>query len=273
MRYLFILFISIWIVFPIKAQEVSDFEKLLPVLTLPPKGKEILPANTAELEKIFNTAPGTLPRVFVKKLPSDFKEKGNKKLYAKIIGALILRENEQILSEQVLFNLLKQKNDNNIPWTKTEQQYFDNLVQKYDAVLLKTIPTQINNLFYKIDQIPVSLAIAQSALQTDWGTKNLNTPYAQKGWINNDKYDEVPYPDFISATNAYVLEMNATPNYEDFHRLRMESTSEKNQKSSLQIVQGLRTYMPEEVDYTDKVKSILTQHPFLFDFDEVILEK
>ena len=69
-----------------QAEELSDkFEKLLPVMTAKVEGKEITPKTTEELEKIFNTEKGTVPRLFVKKLPKDFAQKGSKELYAKVL--------------------------------------------------------------------------------------------------------------------------------------------------------------------------------------------
>ena len=96
--------------FSVHAEDLSQkFEKLLPIMTAQVKGKEITPKTTAELEKLFNTEKGTVPRLFVKKLPDDFSKKGTKELYAKVFTALILRENEQILGDRYLFLILKEK--------------------------------------------------------------------------------------------------------------------------------------------------------------------
>ena len=171
----------------------SDFDRLLPILSKKFPEKEISPATTAELKALFKTSDEELPRVFIKKLPSDFAQKGDKKLYSKIITALILRENEQILNERILFMLLKEKADKGEKWTPQEQAYFDYLVDKYDAIVLKTIPTKINDLVMKIDESPPSLAVAQSALDTDFGKKNMDSPFGQMGWLDNQTYAPVKY--------------------------------------------------------------------------------
>ena len=171
----------------------SDFEKLLPVLTKEKNEQEIAPKTTEELKELFKNSDKELPRVFVKKLPADFAQKGDKELYSKIITALILRENEQILNERILFLLLKDKADKGQAWTPQEQAYFDYLVDKYDAIVLKTTPTKINDLFMKIDEIPPSLAIAQTALDTDFGQKNADSPFGQQGWVDNQTYTNIKY--------------------------------------------------------------------------------
>lgn len=255
---------------PVYAQENQDpFNKLFPVFTAPVEGKEVDPKTTEELKQLFQTSEGTLPRIFVKKLPNDFSEKGSKDLYAKVIASLILRENEQILGEQYLFQLLKEKADKGIKWTKKEEAYFNSLVEKYDAVVLKTTQTKMNDLLYKIDAVPPSLAIAQSALQTNWGKKNVGSPYGQKGWLDREKYADIVYPDLIAATHAYVLEMNATPNYEDWRMERMKNNTQMKSRASMMMAQGLRAYRPEEIDYVGQIRKLMRQNLFIFNLDKV----
>ncbi len=251
----------------------SDFERLFPILTKPSIEKEISPKTTEELKKLFKNSDKELPRVFVKKLPADFAQKGNKKLYSKILTALILRENEQILNERILFLLLKDKADKGQPWTAQEQAYFDYLVNKYDAIVLKTTPTKINDLFMKIDEIPPSLAIAQSALDTDFGKKNSESPFGQMGWLDNQTYAPIKYDNLSDAVRAYVLEMNATPNYDDWRRARDRHFHQQTPRASLYMTQGLRTYRPEDTAYTEKVKRLMTDNPFIFKMDEINLTK
>ena len=197
----------------------SDFEQLLPILTKEKQEKEITPKTTEELKALFKSDE-ELPRVFVKKLPADFAQIGDRKLYSKIITALILRENEQILNERILFLLLKEKADKGEKWTDKEQAYFDYLADKYDAIVLKTTPTKINDLLPKIDEIPPSLAMAQTALDTDFGKKNADAPFGQQGWLDNQTYAPIKYENLSDALHAYVVEMNATPNYDDWRRIR-----------------------------------------------------
>ncbi|MBE6446261.1 MAG: hypothetical protein E7021_02545 [Alphaproteobacteria bacterium] len=258
---------------PIFAQQTDQFEKLFPILTAEVEGKEITPKTTEELEKLFDTPKGEIPRIFVKKLPDDFAEKGSKELYAKVITALILKENEQILGEQYLFFLLKGKADKGIEWSEKEKQFFDYLVEKYDAVVLKTIPTKIADLTYKIDEIPPVMAIIQSAVQTNWGKENMDSPYGQKGWLDRENYDFIKYPNLIEATQKYVLEMNSTPNYDGWRNQRANQNYRQRKQGTYTTIQSLRTYMPEDVNYVSKLKNELNQNKFVYDFDQVLFQK
>ena len=273
MKYLFLVMMGLMLANPVFSQEnQSHFEKLFPILTAPVKGREITPKTTQELENLFPSDKKTLPRIFVKKLPDDFKEKGNKELFSKVIAALVLRENEQILSEKVLFNTLKQKFEQGKTWTPEEAKYFDYLVKKYDATVLKTIPTKINDLVYKIDEIPLSVAVAQAAQRTDWGKENLDSPYAQKGWKDSKHYDFINYPDLYTATTAYVNEMNATPNYDDWRYLRMGRANKDYPQYAVKIAQTLGVYLPDDVFYTDKLQKLLKKNSFLFRYDNLMFD-
>lgn len=255
------------------AASQDDFEKLLPIFTKEIQEKEITPKTTEELEKLFQSSlKDELPRVFIKKLPADFSKKGTKELYSKVITALILRENEKILKERVLFLLLKNKFDKGLSWTENEQAYFDYLVNKYDALVLKTIPTKLADLFMKIDEVPPSLAIAQTALDTDFGKKNMKIPFGQTGWLNTKTYAPIPYNTLPEAVKAYVEEMNSMPNYDDWRYARAEQNYQQNQRGSYYMVSGLRTYRPEDVDYIEKIKNLMNSNPFIFDMDKLNLK-
>ena len=273
MKFFFTFIFCILFNLPIFAQQTDQFEKLFPILTAEVEGKEISPKTTAELEKLFDTPKGEIPRLFVKKLPDDFAEKGSKELYAKIITALILKENEQILGEQYLFFILKEKANKNIEWTEKEKHFFDYLIEKYDATTLKTIPTKIADLSLKIDEIPPTLAIIQSAVQTNWGKENMQSPYGQKGWLNRENYDFIKYPNLIEATQKYVTEMNSTPNYEDWRYQRAQQTYRQKKQGAYQMLQLLRTYMPEDVNYVAKLKDAINQNKFVYDFEQALFQQ
>ena len=247
----------------------GDFERLLPILTKEINEQEILPKTTQELKELFQDSETQLPRVFVKRLPDDFAKQGNKKLYAKILTALILRENEKILNERVLFLLLKEKFDKGEKWTDQEEAYFNFLVNKYDSSVLKTVSTKINDLIMKIDEIPPSLAVFQSALETDFGKKNLLSPFGQQGWLDDSTYAPIRYTNLSDAVHAYVQEMNSTPNYEDFHRLRAKYIQKQTPKGSFYMAQGLRTYRPENTSYIEKIRHLMGENSFVFQMDKI----
>ena len=259
--------------FSVSAASKDNFNKLLPVLTKEKNEKEIVPKTTEELKELFKNSDKELPRVFVKKLPSDFAQKGDKLLYSKIIAALILRENEKILNERILFLLLKEKFDKQEKWTEKEQAYFDYLVDKYDAIVLKTIPTKINDLQLKIDEIPPSLAVVQTGLDTDFGQKNMESPFGQTGWLDNKTYAPIKYENLTDAVKEYVKEMNSTPNYDSWRSMRVLKNYQQTPQITYHLASELLTYRPEDVEYLEKLRKLLDKEKFIFGIDNLNLKK
>jgi len=114
-------------------------------------------------------------------LPEEMKmiESSTKKknLFIKIILPLILEENNRIkIDRKKLFNVLN-KNKN----TNAEKKWL-NLKFKQYGVLNKDLST----LKIRMDEIPVSLAIAQAAKETGWGTSRFalegNALFGQWTW-------------------------------------------------------------------------------------------
>ena len=94
----------------------------------------------------------------MKKIESTKKRKN---LFIQIVLPLIIEENTKIrLDRKKLFAILNKNNN-----TKSEKKWLDKKFKKY-GVLNKDLST----LKVRMDIIPVSLAIAQAAKETGWGT-------------------------------------------------------------------------------------------------------
>ena len=258
MRKLMILLLCCWIL-PTTAQ---NLDAVIAKLKEDIPGQVVNPQTTQELAKLFEGATElTVPRIFVDKLPSDFALKGNPNLYTHVITALILRSNEQAVREKMILTVLKNKYDHKEKWTPTEESFFHEMVEKYDVIVTKTIATQLEQLSIKIDEIVPGLAVAQSVYATDWGTKNMNHPYGQMGWIDEQTYDELPYDSLLAATEAYVKEMNSAPNYWMW-RLRRQKATHRGTRNRLAFILAgsLYVYRPEDPYYSATIQKIITSN-------------
>ena len=130
--------------------------------------------SAATIEQLFKDTDYSLNKVRRTKqvkpirlslLPDKMKEiestSKRKSLFIQIILPLILEENNRIIVDRKkLFSILN-KNKN----SKDEILWLNKKFKQY-GVLNKDIPT----LKVRMDIIPVSLAIAQAAKETGWGT-------------------------------------------------------------------------------------------------------
>ena len=212
-------------------------------------------------------------------LPEEMKmiESSTKKknLFIKIILPLILEENNRIkLDRKKLFNVLN-KNKN----TNLEKKWLNLKFRQY-GVLNKDLST----LKIRMDEIPVSLAIAQAAKETGWGTSRFalegNALFGQWTWSgegikpagadNDTSHKVMKFKILKSSVRAYQRNLNTHSSYKDFRLARAELRDNKMKLDSLILANYLDKYAETGKEYVKIIKQIIKQNN-LTDFDDVKL--
>ena len=212
-------------------------------------------------------------------LPEEMKmiESSTKKknLFIKIILPLILEENNRIkLDRKKLFNVLN-KNKN----TNLEKKWL-NLKFKQYGVVNKDLST----LKIRMDEIPVSLAIAQAAKETGWGTSRFalegNALFGQWTWSgegikpagadNNTSHKVMKFKILKSSVRAYQRNLNTHSSYKDFRFARAELRDNKMKLDSLILANYLDKYAETGKEYVKILKKIIKQNN-LTELDDVKL--
>ena len=212
-------------------------------------------------------------------LPQEMKMIENtsqrKNLFIQIVLPLILDENNQIkLDRKKLFVVLNKNNNSD-----AEQKWLNMKFKQY-GVKNKDLST----LKIRMDEIPVSLAIAQAAKETGWGTSRFalegNALFGQ--WTfsgdgikpkssDNDKTHKVMKFQILKASvRAYQRNLNTHSSYKKFRKLRAQSRDNDEKLDSLILADCLDQYAATGVEYTKTLKKIILQNS-LKDFDEVKL--
>ena len=252
---------------------------------------EDLPEDTVRLsastiEQLFDDINYTLEEVRKTKkvkpirlslLPNEIKQiensKKRKSLFIKIILPLILEENNRILLDRKrLFSILN-KNKN----SKKEINWLNIKFKQY-GVLNKDIPT----LKVRMDIVPVSLALAQAAKETGWGTSRFalegNALFGQWTWSgngikpagaeDNTKHKVMKFKVLKASVRAYQRNLNTHLSYKSFRQLRAQLRDDNEQLDSLILADQLNNYAETGKEYTKILKQIIQQNS-LKDFDEV----
>ena len=198
-----------------------------------------------------------------------------KNLFIQIVLPLILDENNQIkLDRKKLFVVLNKNNNSD-----AEQKWLNMKFKQY-GVKNKDLST----LKIRMDEIPVSLAIAQAAKETGWGTSRFalegNALFGQ--WTfsgdgikpkssDNDKTHKVMKFQILKASvRAYQRNLNTHSSYKKFRKLRAQSRDNDEKLDSLILADCLDQYAATGDEYTKTLKKIILQNS-LKDFDEVKL--
>ena len=134
----------------------------------------------------------------------------------------------------------------------------------------------------RLDEIPVSLAIAQAAKETGWGSSRFaqegNALFGQWTWsgegikpldLEKDKKRKVAKFKILKASvRAYQRNLNTHSSYKNFRRIRAEARDNDEKLDSLKLVNYLDKYAETGQQYIDVLKQIIKQNS-LTDFDDV----
>ena len=209
-------------------------------------------------------------------LPIELKNiestKKRKDLFIKIVLPLILEENARIkLDRKRLFAILNKNNnsDSEKKWLKRKFKQYG--VTKNDLSTLKI----------RMDEIPVSLAIAQAAKETGWGTSRFategNALYGQWTYTgdgikpsaadNNSSHKVMRFKVLKASVRAYQRNLNTHSGYREFRRQRAIQRDNEEDLDSLKLVEFLDKYAETGLEYTKVLKKIIKQNS-LKDFDD-----
>ena len=212
-------------------------------------------------------------------LPNEMKSiesSGKRKsLFIKIILPLVLEENNRIIIDRKkLFSILN-KNKN----SKDEIKWLNQKFKQY-GVINKDLAT----LKVRMDIIPVSLAIAQAAKETGWGTSRFaiegNALFGQWTWSGEGikpagadtdaTYKVMKFNVLKASVRAYQRNLNTHSSYKKFRFVRAQLRDDNKKLDSLKLAEYLNNYAQTGTEYTKVLKQIIQQNQ-LQDFDEVKL--
>ncbi len=209
-------------------------------------------------------------------LPVELKQiqstKARKELFIKIVLPLILSENNRIRRDRsTLFKILN-KNIN----SKAEKNWLNNKFKQYGVV-----NKDVSTLKVRMDEIPVSLAIAQAAKETGWGTSRFaiegNALFGQwtysgegikpAGSDKNDKHKVMAFSVLKASVRAYQRNLNTHSSYKEFRKVRAIQRDNDEPLNSLELANFLNSYAETGEEYTKTLKKIIVQNN-LKDFDK-----
>tara|TARA_B100000780_G_scaffold277315_1_gene247725 strand:+ start:85 stop:1203 length:1119 start_codon:yes stop_codon:yes gene_type:complete len=212
-------------------------------------------------------------------LPEEIKQienvKKRKNLFIQIVLPLVIKENNNIrLNRKKLFSILnKSKN------TISEKNWLDSKFKQYGVV-----NKDLSTLKIRLDEIPVSMAIAQAAKETGWGTSRFaqegNALFGQWTWsgegikpagADNDSTHKVMRFRILQASvKAYQRNLNTHSSYKNFRGARAELRDDGKKLDSIVLSEYLDKYAETGKEYVKILQLIIKQNS-LQDFDDAKL--
>ena len=244
-----------------------------------------LSANT--IEQLFNDTENDLKEIrktklvnidsSIDRLPKQIKNiknvKERKKLFIEIVLPLIIEENIKIrLDRKKLFSILSKNNNSTM-----EKKWLDYKFKQYDVK-----DNNLSDLKIRMDEIPVSLAIAQAAKESGWGTSRFaldgNALFGQwtyngegikpAGTDSNTKHKVMKFKVLQASVRAYFGNLNTHSSYRKFRKFRAKARDNNEKLNSLILADYLDAYAATGAKYTKILKQIIKQNS-LTEFDDV----
>ena len=212
-------------------------------------------------------------------LPEEIKmienSKKRKEFFIQIVLPLIIKENNNIRKDRkTLFNIINKSNN-----SEAEKKWLEKKYKQY-GVRFKDLST----LKIRIDEIPVSLAIAQAAKETGWGTSRFaqegNALFGQWTWSGeglkpkeadeNKGHKVMKFNVLQASVRAYQRNLNTHSSYKAFRKARAELRDLDKPLDSIVLSKYLNKYAETGNQYVEVLQKIILQNK-LKDFDDAKL--
>jgi Bax protein len=244
--------------------------------------------NASTIKQLFEDTKYSLKDVREKKLvkpvaltllPAEIKMIENtsqrKDFFIQIILPLILQENNNIrIDRKRLFSIINKSNNTSLEKKWLKKKYKQYGIPSGDLSVLKV----------RMDEIPVSLAIAQAAKETGWGTSRFaqegNALFGQWTWSGeglkpkdadkNEGHKVMKFNVLQASVRAYQRNLNTHSSYKEFRKERAKLRDKKMLLDSLLLSEFLDQYAQTGNQYVEVLQKIIKQNN-LKDFDDAKL--
>ena len=268
--------------------ELNEKDLLVDIFSLNDLETDTVRLNASTIKQLFEDTDYKLDDVRKKKLvkpvaltllPSQIKmiesTKKRKEFFIQIVLPLVLKENNNIrLDRRTLFNIINKSNNTNIEKKWLEKKFKQYGVQSKDLSKLKI----------RMDEVPVSLALAQAAKETGWGTSRFaqegNALFGQWTWSGeglkpkeadeNKGHKVMKFNVLQASVRAYQRNLNTHSSYKNFRLARAQLRDEKKPLDSLLLSRFLKNYAETGNQYVEVLQKIIKQNN-LTDFDDAKL--
>ena len=224
-----------------------------------------------------------VPRVYLSRIPAGWTEdqpiSTKKSLFFRTLLPLILKVNEDIENEQQhLKRITTAFHANGSVGDEDDRAWLHRLAVRYEVVttseelaLNTSVEQLIATLRRRVDTILPSLALAQAAIESGYGSSRFAVqgnalygqwrtgggmrPQAQPGHLSN--FGVAAFSSPLHSVAAYARNLNTFPAYSDFRNMRAQQRGSNTTRNSLALADTLTAYSQRGEEYVVTLKSII----------------
>jgi len=251
--------------------EIRDYNDMFALFKKLNHTPEAWQAGIREIPRVY------LPIIGEKWGPTKSKEvtiENKKRLFFRGLAPLILRSNELIMMDRNRLEAIRSSFSKNITITEKDQHWALKLAKLYKVNITEGQLTNpiLEELWKKLDIVPVSLALAQAAEESGWGTSRFaatgNAVYGQWTWGKNaitpekqrkelGNYGIAAFETLQQSVCAYMLNLNTHNAYSSLRNKRAELRKMGEKITGYELAGQLTKYSERGEEYVKGLRSLM----------------
>lgn len=229
-----------------------------------------------------------VPRLVLSDLPTGMKSLSSaderKAVFVKTLLPMILLTNEKIEKDRQRLQRLQVVRATGHALSAPDRIWLASIADRYGVKADGEV--NIKSLLQRVDIVPVSLALAQAAEESGWGTSRFaqkgNALYGQLTW-NAEHQGIVPrnrrqgethrfraFDDPKASIESYIHNLNTHRAYTQFRQMRAGLRGQGKVLEGAQLANALVSYSERGQDYIRTIRSLIRVNS-LSDFDHAVL--
>ena len=233
---------------------------------------QLIKGNWMSLEPLPPSTPNKKASVSLPNFSSFKNVKEKKEQFFQFMLPKIRLANTKIRVERSSLQDLTDRNKDELILTDADKKFLGALKLKYKISEEREALDSINALLTKIDEVPASLVLAQSANESGWGTSRFAIEARNMFGIwcfregcgikplqraAGKKYEVAKYETIQASVEAYMLTINSHPAYRELRRIRSEARADNSYLSGMALAEGLETYSARGEKYVKEIKQLI----------------
>ena len=236
--------------------------------------------------KAWHSGVHEVPRLYLAEVPTSWRETHSKRvpigekksLFFRLLAPVALYVNERILEDRSHAQELLASQAAGRALAADDREWLANLALTYEVPGADPGPidaTEGAELLSRVDAIPLSLELAQGAIESGWGTSRFadvgNSLFGQwsfAGGIQPEEQRTETHGDHRVAAFqstglsawSYALNLNTHDAYADFRRKRAEGREHGERPRGRDLVDTMNRYSERGTAYVAELKTIMRQN-------------
>lgn len=206
-----------------------------------------------------------VPRLLIASFPQGIEDVGQiglrKSLFFNTLLPIVLQVNEAIAVERARLMEIDLRLSQDLDLTAQERAWLTDIAERYEADA-----DDLDTLLTRVDMVPPSMALAQSAVESGWGTSTMarqgNALFGQITTADSPLVDGngvrfAAFDTLYDSAEAYARNLNTHPAYRDFRSLRADMRQAGDVPNGYTLMGTLTAYSELGGEYIAYVRRLM----------------